>query len=113
MGWADEPPTPSGSVQGSEGGRDLLDVVFVVVEVDGKAQVAVASRAHNAALPQLRQQIDGVSITERHGHDGAASSPMAASQLIELSNREEVDERSMVGPKKLSNGARPAFIRNL
>ncbi len=39
----------------------------------------------------------------------AASFPMAASQLIELSKREAVGERSIVGPKKLSNGTRPAF----
>ncbi len=34
---------------------------------------------------------------------------MAASQLIELSNRDAVGERSISGPKKLSSGTRPAF----
>ena len=40
--------------------------------------------------------------------DSAASFPSAASQLIELSKREAVGERSMSGPKKLSRGTRPA-----
>ena len=34
---------------------------------------------------------------------------VAATQLIELSNREAVGDRSIVGPKKLSMGVRPAF----
>src|SRR5262245_35666350 len=39
----------------------------------------------------------------------AASLPIAAIQLIELSNRDAVGDRSIDGPKKLSKGTRPAF----
>ena len=34
--------------------------------------------------------------------------PNAASQLIELSNRDAVGDSSIVGPKKLANGSAPA-----
>ena len=41
--------------------------------------------------------------------ESAASLPIAATQLIELSKREAVGDSSMSGPKKLLVGTRPAF----
>ena len=41
--------------------------------------------------------------------ESAASLPIAASQLIELSKRDAVGERSIAGPKKLSNGTAPGL----
>lgn len=136
-----EGPRPDGDAsEFSQGAYCLLDVVFVVVEVDRQTQVALACGAGDAAVLESPEEVGGVAVTEWHGNDGAAvgdrdvhrgaadvdqrrpekigqfaiaasaaSSPIAASQLIELSNRIAVDERFMVGPKKLSEGTCPAF----
>src|SRR3954447_19132330 len=55
-----------------ERGRDLLDVVLVVVEVNGEAQVAVAGGGDDAALLQLGEQPRRIPIAKRHRDDGAA-----------------------------------------
>ena len=41
--------------------------------------------------------------------ESAETFPTAATQLIGVSKRDAVDERFIAGPKKLSNGTRPAF----
>ena len=142
-----------GPPERGERGGHAVDVVLVVVEVDGEPQVAVARRAHDAAPVQLGEQPRGIGVAERHRDDGAAiglgqvdgrpagarpglpaarppargcggrsasapkrsktdsaaSLPIAATQLIELSNRDAVGDSSIAGPKKLSSGTRPAF----
>ncbi len=85
----------------AERGDELFDVVFVVVEVYGcfSSATSAAGSASPTGTDTMLLRFAPRSSTGVH--------PSAASRLIELSKRDAVGDRSIVGPKKLSNGIRP------
>src|SRR5262245_9029850 len=80
---------------------------FAAGRAIGAQPTFVSAALSSSARPRVRREAPAA--PNRSNTERAASFPTAASQLIELSKREAVGDRSIAGPKKDSSGTRPAF----